>query len=765
MQNPRQPRESPIPAPPNAYSSVAPPAGPIAAPGAAPDVVPAGRSRRIGLPTLLDALTVGVACAVFLLLALYQLHLPGLYYDEAWDAVSTMHIVQGTPVELDRGAHISLFGRQWPLMLDDYQGIISTYLLVPFFLIGGISVTSIRAFPILSGVIAIVLCYFLARAWFGRGAARIAVLLFALSPSWIFWSRIGVYVVAEVVPFTLGALLAFTAWWRAPRGKNGLLYLGSFLMGLGLATKLLYIWPILAVLACYVLLHGRALWARRGQGLRALRPAWLRESGRAGLSQRRIAAVLALGVLFFCVGSFTFLAFNWQTHGTYLKIRGSATQTEYGTNNTTVMPNLWEEVDRFKVLLDGSYFWFQTAADHPGGPLPVYADVLAPLGFTLAAIGLLAAAIWLLPGKEPTAWPARRAVGGALLGFAPALLMGMAAFVRPSSRSPLLVAPAVLAVLLATGAAVLLVRAALRTPATWARPAGAILLAATLGGLATWLLTGQPDGLARGPFDLRLTDLTGLLFWISLAALLFLLGWSAPATRWQRPLVATAGYLAAVLGQSFPTLSGLWPTHLLVMLPLPQILIGAALTQVAGWAPRARAQASAAAIPRRPALRWRAVGVTLVVALMLGSALWSDYRYHRDLGITGGLFAFSDGIYTLNNYLLKAPDRPVVAAEWGIRRQLEILSQGRLDPEEIFQYGDNSDPQTLAAFDAALNHTLLDPNARYLFTAGTIGPYNRFAEFQRVLATRGQVPFLEHTSYMRDGRPIYQVYTARRAIR
>jgi 4-amino-4-deoxy-L-arabinose transferase-like glycosyltransferase len=727
--------------------------------------VPAGRSRRIGLPTLLDALTVGVACAVFLLLALYQLHLPGLYYDEAWDAVSTMHIVQGTPVELDRGAHISLFGRQWPLMLDDYQGIISTYLLVPFFLIGGISVTSIRAFPILSGVIAIVLCYFLARAWFGRGAARIAVLLFALSPSWIFWSRIGVYVVAEVVPFTLGALLAFTAWWRAPRGKNGLLYLGSFLMGLGLATKLLYIWPILAVLACYVLLHGRALWARRGQGLRALRPAWLRESGRAGLSQRRIAAVLALGVLFFCIGSFTFLAFNWQTHGTYLKIRGSATQTEYGTNNTTVMPNLWEEVDRFKVLLDGSYFWFQTAADHPGGPLPVYADVLAPLGFTLAAIGLLAAAIWLLPGKEPTAWPARRAVGGALLGFAPALLMGMAAFVRPSSRSPLLVAPAVLAVLLATGAAVLLVRAALRTPATWARPAGAILLAATLGGLATWLLTGQPDGLARGPFDLRLTDLTGLLFWISLAALLFLLGWSAPATRWQRPLVATVGYLAAVLGQSFPTLSGLWPTHLLVMLPLPQILIGAALTQVAGWAPRARAQASAAAIPRRPALRWRAVGVTLVVALMLGSALWSDYRYHRDLGITGGLFAFSDGIYTLNNYLLKAPDRPVVAAEWGIRRQLEILSQGRLDPEEIFQYGDNSDPQTLAAFDAALNHTLLDPNARYLFTAGDIGPYNRFAEFQRVLATRGQVPFLEHTSYMRDGRPIYQVYTARRAIR
>jgi hypothetical protein len=84
------------------------------------------------------------------------------------------------------------------------------------------------------------------------------------------------------------------------------------------------------------------------------------------------------------------------------------------------------------------------------------------------------------------------------------------------------------------------------------------------------------------------------------------------------------------------------------MLPLPQILIGAALAQVAGWAPHARAQASAAAGTRRPAPAWRAAGVMLAVALMLGSALWSDYRYHRDLGLTGGLFAFSDGSYTLN---------------------------------------------------------------------------------------------------------------------
>ena len=211
-------------------------------------------------PALLDTLVLLLALGAYCALTLYQLHLPGLYYDEAWDAVAAMHLVQGTPVELERGAHLMLGSRALPLMLDDYQGIISTYALVPFFLLGGINVTMIRAFPILSGAVALVLCFFLARAWWGRPTARIAVLLFAVAPSWIFWSRIGVYVVAQVVPLTLGALLAFTCWWRGQPRRAGLLWLGSLLLGLGLATKLLYVWPIGALAACWFAL------GVRGQG-------------------------------------------------------------------------------------------------------------------------------------------------------------------------------------------------------------------------------------------------------------------------------------------------------------------------------------------------------------------------------------------------------------------------------------------------------------------------------------------------------------------
>ncbi|HUS17174.1 MAG TPA: glycosyltransferase family 39 protein [Chloroflexia bacterium] len=719
-----------------------------------------GRLSRVAL---LDGLTVGLAAALFLALTTYQIRLPGLYYDEAWDAVSTMHLIQGTPVELDRGAHLALFGRQWPLMLDDYQGIISSYLLVPFFLLGGINVEALRAFPIVSGLIAVVLCFLLARAWFGRRAARIAVLLFAVAPSWVFWSRLGVYVVAEVVPFTLGALLAFTAWWRAPRGRNGLLYVGSFLLGLGLATKLLYIWPIVAAIVCYGLLHGRKLWQRRRDGLPALRPAW----GALG-SRAHPFVPLLVAAACFAAGAFPFLAFNWQTHGTYLKIRGSLFQTEYGTSNTTVLPNLWEETDRFRQLLDGGYFWFQGEADQPGQVGRVYKDPLGGAAFLLAALGMLAAAVRTLPATRPDAAGSRRPWGWACLAAGAALALAGAAAMRPDSRAVTLILPAALTALAGMGAAVVLLRGALHDPPGWARAAGSGLLGSMVLSGVAWWFTGRPDGQARTLLDLRVADLTGVLFWISLFALLALLGWSAPTRVWQRPLVATLGFLAAVLAQSFPTLSGLWATHLLVMLPFPQILIGIAVVVLGEGLAGSRQRAAPAPLAVNHVLPasspWPARGLVLALAAaLLASALWTDVRYHRDLARSGGVFAFSDGIYTLANYLRKAADYPVVAAEWGIRRQLQILSQGRLDPEEIFQYPFDATPATLGAFDEALGETLKDPNARYVFTAGTIGPARRFPEFERVLKERGLVPVLQHTSYMRNGLPVYEVFTAGRA--
>ncbi len=737
-------------------------------------------SRR---PALFDALTLLLALTAYFALTLYQLHLPGLYYDEAWDAVATMHLVQGTPVELERGAHLMLGSRALPLMLDDYQGIISTYMLVPFFLLGGINVTMIRLFPILSGAIALVLCFFLARAWWGRPTARIAVLLFAVAPSWIFWSRLGVYVVAQVVPLTLGALLAYTHWWRGRPRRAGYLWLGSFLLGLGLATKLLYVWPIGALATCWFALRRQPSAVSRQvvDGVNEAADNMHHGARFTFHASRYTVLVWLIALACFTAGAFPFLVYNWQTHGTWLKIRSNIRASDdAGVNSTTVLPNLWEEVDRFRVLLDGGYFWFQGLPDHPGAANQVYKDPPAAAAFVLAALSLLAVAVCRLPSavstnQPPTTRPVSRFPFHTswLVLISTLALLGVA-YWQPTSKSRLLIAAGLLAVILAAGAAGRRLWAALRAPAVGGRQPAALLLTLTVASGVTWFLTGSRDPAAHGPFDLRVTDLTGILFWLSLAGLLLLLGWSRPATPWQRPLVASIGYLAAVLVQSFPTLSGLWPTHLLVMLPLPQITIAAALVGLGGWGLRIAdcGLRIAETVDQRSAVEdgnsalrtqnsefagLRAALALTLVATLLGSALWTDYRYHRDLSQTRGLYAFSDGIYALARYLNKAPDQPVVVAEWGIRRQLEILSQGRLNPPEIFQFG-GDDATTLAAFDSALEGTLPMRGARYLFTAGVIGPYRRFPEFVRVLARHGLEPIKVHTDYMGTGEPIYEVY-------
>jgi hypothetical protein len=167
------------------------------------------------------------------------------------------------------------------------------------------------------------------------------------------------------------------------------------------------------------------------------------------------------------------------------------------------------------------------------------------------------------------------------------------------------------------------------------------------------------------------------------------------------------------------------------------------------------------------------MGLALVPTLLLLAALLiGELRtvadYHADLARTGGQSAFSDAIYDLSDYVNEQPsDRAIVAAEWGIRRQIQILSLGRFNPPEIFQYESTPDPPP--AFYQALTDTLRLNNPLYLFTARdigedhrNIGPYDRFPAFQQALAAQGLEPFMEHQSVTRFGEPVYRAYGVRR---
>jgi hypothetical protein len=682
---------------------------------------------------MLDAGVVALSCLVFLGLALYQLELPGLYADEAFDVIPAMQLLLGHPVELQRGVGLHLFGLDLPLMSSsDYQGVTSTYLALPFFAVGGISVASLRAMTVTVGVVGVVLTYFLARAWFGRGTARLAVLLMAVSPAWIFWSRLGVYVVSQVVPIAAGALLALTAWVRRrPLAvRNGPLYGGAFLLGLGLTTKLLFLWFVVAVVLTAAILWGRPLWERRREIL-AERSRWLRLG--------------ATSFGWFLVGAAPFILYNVLSGGTFSLLRAtiSAPGTSHGVNNAAILRNLWTKTDAFKVLLDGGYFWFQAAVDR------IYANPLTPLVFALSSLGMIA--LLVAQHGRPTRAEVDGMRRGGLALTASVVLAGLAALgILPAPLTSLLVMLAALGAL--SGAGLLVVPIARGTSGVVA-PAWLLLGVATLAGALWWLGgSGRPEGLAPGALlGLWPIDGAGAVFWVSAAAMVVVLGLDRNPAPWQRPAVAALAIIGLVVGQSVITVSGLWSTHLLVLLPLPQILIAAFALRVGRL------------LAARVSGVWRQTTRLAPAVLLVGGIVIFDllvaYSYHHDMARTGGRSTFSDAIYSLADYLDMRPGTAqVVALDWGMKRPVQFLTHDRVNPLDAYGYETEPSPDTVEG----IRRLVSQPGNVYLVRTEEAGvAYPRFDIFSQAARNAGKSAQLERVFYQRDGFPVYEVYVVR----
>ena len=683
----------------------------------------------------IDFATVSLACLTFFAICVYQLDLPGLYNDEAFDVIPAMQVVLGHPVELQRGAGINLFGVTLPLMSSsDYQGITSTYLAIPFFAVGGVNVFSLRLMTITVGLVAIVLSYFLARAWFGRPVARLTVLMMGVSPSWIFWSRLGVYVVSEVVPITTGALLALTHWVRnRPLGmRNGALYAGTFLLGLGLTTKLLYLWVLVAITICAIILFGRRVWAHR----REATSHWTRWA-RVGL----------VAFATFCLGAAPFILYNLMTRGTWLLIRSSVSDlstTSQGVDNTAYFRNLWGEVNNLKVVLDGGYFWFQGLAAR------TYTNPFTPAIFAISAVGLIVLVI--RPWSHASGRTGRLEIAGRISAAVGVVIASSLALqIVPSG---LLSPTIVLAIASGLFGVVMLCASAFRnsdmTRASWL-----LLGMATLCGAIWWFGgAGRPGGKSPdGPLGLWPIDAAGILFWGAGVGLAVVLGSDRHASRLARVSLATVVLIGVIVGQSAVTISGLWATHLIIVLPLPYMVIGAFLVLLGK-----RLAATGNSV--RPGLNraLRALPAAVLVGAILVADLLVDYAYHRDLGIGGGRSTFSDAVYGLSTYLDELePDPKVVAMDWGFKRPIQLLTGERVNPIEAFGHSGKPTPE----FFAGLRDLLKEPNTIYLFHDPTETAYPRFDEFVREAEAAGKTVTLEKTFSTRDGAIVHRLYSAR----
>lgn len=326
---------------------------------------------------------------LFLAISLYQLYLPGFYYDEALDLVPMLQLMHGESPELLRGIGIG----GYPIMLLDYMGSWGGYATLPFMWLFGPGVVAARAQSIFFSAITIMLAWLWARRWFGDGVATLTALLLAVNPSFIWFSRQGISVSSTMTICSLGAMVLLAK--LAKDNKNLisppltlhplpfiLLFAAGFLLGLGLWVKLLFFrW-------CVVM----AVW---------LMGYWLTTRPKPSTNQlMQPLLMLGLGLL---VGAAPLIYYNlagWLRDGNaptlmlLLNSLNNPTQ-QFGVDNRNVWGNLLKSWDDVRVFIDGSYFWYNGT---PFSNIYAFSALLlaVPIGGALALWQKQARKFWAL---------------------------------------------------------------------------------------------------------------------------------------------------------------------------------------------------------------------------------------------------------------------------------------------------------------------------------------------------------------------------------
>lgn len=301
-----------------------------------------------------------IALILFGALATYQLALPGLHYDEAFEAVPAVQLLLDQPVTSFRDNGIRLGGRLFPLMTQDYIGAINTYAAIPFFLLLGINPISLRVMAIVIGLLTLWLTYRLAHLLYDSLVAALAALLLAVNPTFIFWSRQGVFVTSATAAIGLGTVLMWYRWWQTGARRHAIA--GAFLLGLGLYAKFLFLW-LIAALGFAVIVLNLHRWQE--------------------FSRRLLKVPTGWSVLAFALGCAPLIIYNLQTGGTFLNVGNNLITSYYGTNNLAFVPNLLVRLKQFVAVLTGSHFWYL------GGTYANWTIVflfLAALGTTLGVL-------------------------------------------------------------------------------------------------------------------------------------------------------------------------------------------------------------------------------------------------------------------------------------------------------------------------------------------------------------------------------------------
>ncbi|MCA9871584.1 MAG: glycosyltransferase family 39 protein, partial [Anaerolineae bacterium] len=360
------------------------------------------------------------AVILYLALALPQLNLPGLHYDEAKEAgLNALEMLRAQNVQAFRSAGVQIGPLFLPIMVQDYIGALNVYLALPLIAAFGATVTALRLLAVAAGLATLLLAWRLgdelgqlagsSRPWTGG----IAALLLASSPSFLFWSRQGIFVTNIVVTLAVATVWAAVRWQRTR--QVGWLYTAAFLAGVGLWSKLLFVWVLGAMVGVAIVVWVAGKIGSKGKEGKKGKEERGRKEGSEGKAETDSNSQFPsstphaprpthwlLAVVLFLLGLAPLILFNQQTGGTLDAVFGNLAQSYYGVNNTDFLANLGARAGQLAVLLRGDHFWYL------GGPFAN--GWAAPLAAGLITVAVVAAVTTLRRRGQTNA--------GAVLGMA-----------------------------------------------------------------------------------------------------------------------------------------------------------------------------------------------------------------------------------------------------------------------------------------------------------------------------------------------------------
>jgi hypothetical protein len=249
-------------------------------------------------------------CLLFVGLGLAVIRYPGIQNDEALFA---------TPLFAPRYwfSAIRLFRHSIPTMLMSYMGTLKTLLYWPWFHIWPPSAMSIRFPVLLAGAASVWLTFLLARRVSGHTVAAVTALLLATDVSFLLTSCFDWGPVALQHALLVSGVFLLVKFHQD--GRNWALYLGFYLLGLGLWDKALFVWMLAGLVVAAVSVFPKEI---------------IRH-----LSLRR----LTLSFLCFVLGAFPLVYYNLKHHG------------ETARSNISLSANgIGQKIQELRISLDGS---------------------------------------------------------------------------------------------------------------------------------------------------------------------------------------------------------------------------------------------------------------------------------------------------------------------------------------------------------------------------------------------------------------------------